>query len=195
MAFRPAIFALLFPCALQAQCPGASDLANGIRFAVDQSDSETFRDLGDGIVESIYTFGEGGGLRVLLAKGLYPVEFVDIEDGRLLPDTRATYTFPIPVGDMPLPAPGGGWDTEVTIFENGGFSTETQSYEFGQMGELTIRGCSYPMMRIEVTFAPDDGNSLDTLHYLPTLGISYLASSRYDGDEDRYIYHRIEAVE
>ena len=98
---------------------------------------------------------------------------------------------------MPRPVPGGEWTANVVIFENGSISTGVQSHRFGDLSEITLGDCRYSMIPVEVQYDNED-RSVDLLHFLPELGVSYLVGSAYGMDEerktDRYFYVDIEAV-
>ncbi len=177
-----------------AECPVAADLEAGIRFDVDEGDSEVFRSLRPGVVEAIYSHADGGATRTLLGQGVYLLELVEMAGKEPDPSTRMTYAFPQNAEDLPRPVPGSTAQFELLRNENGSLEREVQSYDFGPQARATFGACTYDMIPIEIRYSEDDSNTVDLLHYLPELGIAYFAGSTYDGTTDRYSYHRIEAV-
>ena len=151
----------------------------------------------DTMVEARYHFDETDGLRNLLAKGLYLAEVIDFSGDTLDPATRLTYSYPMDFAEMPLPTPGGNWNTGATVLGSDGMNVENQVYSFGQFTTLTIGACSYQMMPIEIRYPvqEEDTEAVDTLHWLPDLGLSYLAGSQQGQEVDRYDYVGISAVQ
>jgi hypothetical protein len=194
MRYLFAITLACAPLAALAQCPTAADLETGIRFSVDQDATETFRTVRPGVVEAIFSYEDGFASRNLLAKGVYLLEVVDIVDG--VPDmgTRTTFAFPRNAEDMPLPETGAPLQFDVVVNDAGAFNRESQDYVVGSRTQVTIGTCTYDMLPIDVSFDPSPDNTVERLHYLPALGIAYLAASTYDGGRDDYDYNAIEAL-
>lgn len=189
------LLAMLAGGAAARECPTAEDLAGGIRFHEATGETETFHRLPNGMVRSLYDLGDGDGSQATLAKGVYLVELIDRHGGEAVPGSRVTYVFPEKDGPLPDPAPGMRWDTEVVSFEGGRFTTEPQSYRVGDETTQTYGGCAYAVIPIEIHYAaPDQGGVYDVLHYLPALGISYLAEYHDEDNDTVYIYVNIEAL-
>ncbi len=181
----------LFPTVAMAACPTAEDLTDGIRFDVVGGDWEVFKRLNSNAIEARYFFGAGSGVRNLLAQGLYLVEFADFEDNDILHSTRVTYSFPLSLGDMPVPQENGGWNTKAVAFSlEDGFYTETHVYTFGTERTKVFGACSYKMLPIEIRYPIDgeDTGDVDVIHWLPELGIGYLAASKGEDYHDTYDY-------
>lgn len=178
-----------------AQCPTSEALAAGIRFGIDGGDTETFRSFAPGVIVSLYEAADPPASRVLLAQGVYLLDLIDIEDGKPQPGTRTTYSYPMKPPDMPVPQPGGSWSVTAAVFDMGDLRSEEQVYSFGAAATATYGTCRYDMVPITITYPGDTGDAVDVLHYLPSLGLSYLAQSTYDGTTDRYDYTSIEAVD
>lgn len=173
-----------------AVCPRATDLDHGIGFDIAGGEQEEFRRTGDHMIESRYYFDAESGARNLLAQGVYLVEVVDLEHDRPVPATRATYSYPLQPDQMPVPVPGARWDTGVVILSSEGISSETQVYTFGEMTRISFGDCTYDMMPIQIGYraGSESSEQVDLIHWLPELGISYLAGSVIDGQEDTYDY-------
>lgn len=181
-----------------AACPTGADLAGGIRLTDPDGITETFRQVQPGIVQGSYTLDDTTTVRNLLGQGVYLLEVVDLENGVPQPETRATYSFPLSPPEMPQPRPGGGWSTKVASLVQGAFETETQEYRFGALTTIAFGGCVYDMIPVEVRFPPDPSDYVDTAHFLPELGFSYLAESAFTEngvrDVQSYRYVTIEAI-
>lgn len=184
--------ALILPGLAAAQCPVAADLEKGIEIETVEGEVESFIRIDPHRVQSLLMYDEGAGTRILLGKGVYLLEVLDEEDGQPVVGTRATYTFPLPVADLPPITPGGGWSTKAAILDADGLSSEVQHYIFGAQARVTIGACSYDMIPIELRYRGEASEGdIDYLHYLPDLGISYLVRSYYGAHSDIYTYHTI----
>lgn len=191
------IFTLTSAMTAQAQttCPTAADMANGVRFHIVGGDSETFRQLPNSIVQAHYRLSPGETIRTLLAKGIYLLEVIEFENGKALFNTRTTYAFPLEPTDMPAPNPGNGWSTTVARLDKGELGQEVQVYNFGQVTTHTYGACSYRMMPIEIQYPEEkDSKRREVLHYLPELGLSYLAEYHDQDGSDVYTYINIEVL-
>ena len=179
----------------QTTCPTGADMTKGVRFHIVGGESETFRQLPNSVVEARYQLSPGEIIRTLLAKGVYLLEVIEFENGKALFDTRTTYAFPLEPTNMPAPNPGNGWSTTVAKLDMGELGQEVQVYSFGQMVTQTYGACSYQMMPIEIQYPEeDDSKRREILHYLPELGLSYLAEYHGQDGSDVYIYTNIEVL-
>jgi len=179
-----------------AACPTASDLEAGIRFDIAGGEWEVFTRLPNGIIASEFFLEPGLSSRTLLARGLYMVELIDLENGDFVPGTRSTFAFPVAQDDMPDPQAGGGWNLQVAVTEPEGFFVETQVYEFGAPQKQTYGPCTYDMIPVSFWFAEGeiDPELYDVLHYLPELGIAYLAEAKGGEYADVFNYVGISAM-
>ncbi|MEC3861017.1 hypothetical protein VK792_06945 [Mesobacterium sp. TK19101] len=180
--------------ALAADCPTVADMPQGVLFSIVGGDTDSYRSVAPGVVESIYTATDGFVVRSMLGQGTYLLELVDLLDGSPAMDTRTTYGFSMKPTEMPVPVPNGRWSAEVVILEAGELRNEIQSYSFGAKTVVTMGACSYDMIPIEIRYGPDNQTLLDVLHYLPALELAYFAASSYDGTEDVYDYYKIERL-
>ena len=179
--------------AAEAACPTADDMTRGIKFTSASGEYEAFHSVGADMVEGMFGLDSHQGSRTMLARGLYLVEVVAIENGKADPATRSTYSFPLPPSEMPLPVPDGGWSVTVATFADGRIGSEKQIYSFGQLTRQTYQACSYDMMPITIRYPDEnDPQRRDVLHYLPELGISYLAEFHDRDASDIYDYISIE---
>lgn len=191
----PIAFAMvLSPLASFAQCPSIADLEKGILFKIDTNHSELFRTLPSGVTEAIYSENGQPLTRTMLAKGVYLLELVDLENGTPIADTRVTYSFPQSSADLPDAQPETQFLATAAVLEGGNIRSERQVYNTGPLSSVAIGDCSYEMFTITITYPDDNANNSDVLYYLPALKIAYLAEATYDGNTDKYSYSGIEAV-
>lgn len=179
------------PGLLHADCPTGEDLASGIAFIGEHGEREVFTDLGDGMVTSSYRTADGYSAEALLAQGVYLIELLDLvgTEG----ESRTSYEFPMDVNDLQMPAPGETWDITVSVTDGSNNVFERQIYTYGAAEEHRYGGCSYEVIPFttEYSTAPE---VVETYHYLPALGLSYLYAYVDPTGESTYPYAEIEAL-
>jgi len=181
--------------AAQTACPTGADVDRGVRFHLATGETEVFRRLDSGIIESHFAYDGENSLRLLLAKGIYLLEVVEFNNEAAVSGSRVTYGFPLAPAEMPEPTAGGGWTVTVARLERGSLDSETQSYSFGNPTTQTYGACTYSMLPIEISYPLDtDSKRLDVLHYLPDLGLSYLAGFSDSESTVTNTYTAIEAL-
>jgi hypothetical protein len=184
----------LAPLAALAECPVAADLETGIRLS-DGEGSETFVRDSDLSVIATYEAEGAPPTQSLLAHGIYVMSNADLEDGTPVSGTEVTYVYPVNVPDLPLPIPGGTFETTVMRLGDGQMSNQRETYAFGEMTSVTIGACSFEMIPITARY-PDEGpDRYEVIHYLPELGFGYLAEYHDAQMDDIYTYTAIEAVQ
>jgi hypothetical protein len=191
---RLSVVLVLLSSAAEA-CPGGDALEHGIRFEIAGGETETFRRHGPHVVAATYAIAGGPVSQVLLAQGLYMIEAVDIQDGALVPPSRTTYTFEVEPGRMPRPVAGAVWHTRVTVSEGGDPMVEPQRYSYGAETQVSFGPCTYVMTPVEIRYPQAAEDTVEFIHYLPELGLSYLARTTWERGEERYHYLGIEALE
>lgn len=179
---------LAAPALAQEGCPVAADLAQGIRIDYDDGSTELFRTSGDpGIVAVLGTFEDGAGYRLELGRGVHLISFAPtLPDGS--PDVagRVAYDYGRAVEELPVPAPGGRFDTPVTATDSYGPRDEAQSQAYGEAEVLRIGGCSYDAVPVLIAYdTPND--YVEALHYLPGLGFGFLRWQEETGQPRREI--------
>lgn len=193
---KPSLFSLLaLPCAALADCPTAADLDRGILFHVAGGDTDLFRREGAETVRSVYRYAaEDAESHVLLGRGMYVLAYAEMQDGQPVPDGLMRYDFGRRPGDMPLPAPEGGWTADVEVTAAWGTEHELQIYSFGPLSQVSFGGCLYDMIPVIQSYRPDPLETVEFVNWLPELGISYLTRITDRAGEERYDYTGIEAV-
>lgn len=177
-------------------CPTAQDLERGIRFDLASAEWEVFTRTSDGLVQSDFHYGDGAGTRLLLAKGLYLLQIVDFDAQGVLSDTRQSFSYPLRPSEMPDPQPGGGWSVKAAVLGPEGLTEEVQVYDFGEMSQQTYGACTYAMMPITITYSVDGNQTMSTdfIHWLPELGLSFLAAFEDEQGLESYTYIGVRAV-
>lgn len=184
----------LAPLGVRADCPTAADLDQGIIFKSDVKYAELFRKLPSGIIETINSEDGKPTSRTLIAKGVYLLELIELENTNPLPSTRTTYAFPDAAADLPDPQPNQTFETTVAVWDRGEIRSEQQIYTSGALTSVTLGDCTYEMFPVTVTYVDGDRSDKDMLHYLPALKVAYLAATTYDNSTDTYDYFSIEAA-
>lgn len=179
--------------AARAACPTGADISAGIRFNTVDGEFETFRRLDNGLIQAYYGLDSHIGSRTLLARGIYLLEVVEMENGNADPTTRTTYSFPMPHDELPEPEPGVTWEVRAATYANGRIDSERQVYEFGTLSEKDYGGCRYAVQPITIFYpGENDPDRRDVIHYLPEFGISYLAEFHDRETNAIYEYTSIE---
>ena len=178
----------------QTACPTADDLARGIRVDRSGGYTEIFRSGGQGIIAvegSIdrkleYTLELAGGLQLLSYSG-------NVGE---TPDTEGdlTYDYGISHDDLPLPVPNGRWQSGVTVTAKSGPFSEPQLYAYGPLEQISIGTCPYAMISASIAYQ-NPQNYIETVQYLPDLGISILVRQGDDtSDPTEFTIQRIGVV-
>lgn len=186
-----ALLAAVFPAAASAQCPAGADLAAGIVFTGEHGEREVFTDLGDGMVTASYETGDGYSAKALLAHGVFLIELLDLvgTEG----ESRTSYEYPMEINEMEVPKPGGSWDVTVSVTDGQNNVFERQVYTYGAIETHGYGDCVYEVIPFtaEYSTAPD---VVETYHYLPALGLSYLYGYVDPMGESIYPYTEIRAL-
>lgn len=188
------IAALWAPMAL-AECPVAADLETGIRITTAEGDYEELKSFTPGTVVSHYYAKGALDSRVLLARGLYMIEFIPALEGALETGERDTYSYDYSPDKVPLPVVGKSLELPLVINESGTISEGLDVFEADPEIDVTYGDCSYRVLPIRQYFNVNDRETYDILHYLPDLGISYLARSFFPSGQEVHEYVTIEKME
>ncbi len=182
----------------QSDCPVRADLAGGIRFDIDGGDTETFTLVKPGLLRAIYSAAgndEGEVIEVLLAKGLYVVKLRDIADGKTVEGSLTILSFPLATSDLPDAVPGTTWNVSPAKRKDGDIRAERQEYAFGAPITKTYGACTYEVIPVDINYPDETGPYRDLVHYLPALGLSYLAGYTDNDGPVTFDYTGISAVE
>ncbi|WP_136441086.1 hypothetical protein [Pacificoceanicola onchidii] len=188
------LIAALWAPAAFAACPVAEDLKTGIRLTDKDGHYEILKSYTPGTVTSHYY--ENGALdsRVLLARGLYLVEYIEAEGGALSASGRDTYSYEFTPEKMPIPEAGKVLELPVVLNEGGDISSGLDVFEADPEITVTLGACAYRVLPVRQYFDKEDRQTYELLHYLPELGVSYLKTSFYSDGSDTYDYVAIEAT-
>jgi hypothetical protein len=175
-----AVLLCLAPTLGSAQnCPTAADLERGIRVDRSGGYSEFFRAGGQGIIavqgyidrKYEYDLELAGGLQLLSYSG-------NVGE---TPDTEGdlTYDYGTAISALPGPVPNGRWQSPVTVTAKSGPFSEPQLYAYGPLEQISIGGCPYAMISATIAYQ-NDNNYIETIQFLPDLGISVLVQQGDD---------------
>ena len=175
-----AIVSLGAAAAAQDGCATAADLARGVTLDFDDATSEVYRAAGPGIqtVEGRDDAGAYYGLRI--AQGTHLLEYFDIVDGQPDAGSRQEYDYGTAPADLPVPTPGGRFSAEVTVAASDGVRTEAQTQAYVAGEPLAVGGCTYDTVQAVIAYDTTD-NYIESVSYLPELGIGYLVWNESDG--------------
>lgn len=161
--------ALTLPAMAQTGCAVAADLGRGITVTFADGSTEIFRQAAPGIVQVTGDGSDGTRYGMQLAQGFHLLEWMPEGD----PSGRVAYDYGMPAAAMPLPQPGGGWTVPARVTDSGGARAEAQTHSYGPAQTLMIGTCGYTMIEATIAYATSD-NYVESIIYLPELGLSYL---------------------
>lgn len=187
-----AVLFCLAPTLGSAQnCPTADDLARGIRVDRSGGYSEVFRAGGQGIIAVQGYIDRKYEYDLELAGGLQLLSYSGNVGETPQPDDGLTYDYGLPLADLPGPVPNGRWQSAVTVTGIDGPFSEPQLYAYGPQEQISIGGCPYAIISATIAYQ-NDNNYIETIQFLPDLGISVLIQQGDDsGPPTVYTIDRI----
>ena len=168
--------ALTGPAMAQGDCPVAADLATGIRFGIENDETEVFTRISPTRLRSVYSTAPGSGSEVILARGLYVLQVRSFDNWKPDAESMISHVFPMPDAELPLPVPGTTWEVIPTKTDGGDTTKDRQLYTHGQSFSKTYGTCAYDVIPVTIRYPDLPGDYHETVHYLPELGLSYLAA-------------------
>lgn len=170
-----------------AACLGPTDLSRGIVVTFDNGDTARMQRMGDGLIEIIETYADGGSVwRFRARHGVYFVEESELDPrGNPYPGSLLVIDYGLDMATLPVPVPGGSWSGEtVNIFDDGYRRPEVATYSFSTDAPLMLDGCDYEVVRVDVRYDwPDEGGMTLQYAFLPAIGTAALIMSQLDGDD------------
>lgn len=162
-------------------CATMADLATGI--IVDYADgiSETYRSIAPGVSS---VDGRDGSLQIYrleIAQGTHLLNYVEYYDGQADETTRQVYDYGMAPTSMPVPTDGGRFSPQVTVTWQGDARGEFQVQAYAAGDPLVLGACTYQTVDAVIAYETDD-NYIESITYLPELGIGYLEWSGTDGN-------------
>lgn len=177
--------------AAQSSCPTANDLARGIRVDRSGGYSEVFRAGGQGIVAVEGFIDRQLEYALELSDGLQLLSYTGNVGPSPVTDDAMAYDYGVPHADLPLPTPNGRWQSAVTVTLNGETYPEPQLYAYGPLDQIMIGSCQYDMISVTIAYQ-NDANYIETVQYMPDLGIAVLVRQGDDnGDPTEFTIDRI----
>jgi hypothetical protein len=192
LSLVPALFPL---AAAAADCPVAADLDHGIRFTANGgADVEDQMRQGKA-VRFLYT-GTDGRVGGTVAFGLYQTATWTVKSsGGLDPDNWARYVFSLPATGFPDPSAGGVTTLTVETTDANTSWTEQIRYEFGAPRPVTIGGCGYTGIAVDIFYLASDPIWHERRLYLSELGTSVAVLVGERGAEKSYPLETIERLQ
>lgn len=174
------VLALLGAPALQAACPGPTDLATGIVATTSDGQVEVHKIAARNIVQVDirYNDGTGDGSVMQFGHGLYLRNVIPIEGGVLRLNQQEKFASDATLRAWQAPAPSSQWSNQRS---DGGAASA------GPVFAVKIGKCTYDGFDVTLTFA-DDPNYVEIYTYVPALGIGLLTNIIEGGTRDRYRY-------
>lgn len=178
-----AALAVMVTGTASAQCVTAENLARGILFDRQGAGTTSAIALGGGVVQVNYDYGRDGYAdRRDMAMGLYETALSSVSAP---PDVIGVWSERTEsrdfAGRFPAPEPGRTWETTITMrWEISDFSGMPQSgrdraaavYAFLEPMEVTVSGCAYQVIPVEVRMAWDEFDYTRRYAYFPAIGVA-----------------------
>lgn len=177
-AFALCAFLVAGPALAQGSCPTGTDLDRGIRIEFPDGTSETYRRVGEGVVNVLGRETDGHTYTMSLGRGFHLLSWEAQGD----PGSRIAYDYGVAPESLPLPAPGTRWRTAVTVTTVDGTRQEPQTHAYGALTPVTIGGCTYRSIESIIAYATKD-HYAESVIFLPDLGFGYLLWNEADGME------------
>lgn len=187
MILRPLLLCCLATPAL-AECPTADDLATGIRATMSDGTFEDVTTHSAGVLEMIGNYEDGYVSRFLLGQGTYVLESSEMEDGKIVADSRVTYSYSVNATEMPVPSPNARWKGKTAGRDFDGFFQEEQVHSWGELTRATYGDCSYDLIIGYIDYVGDGYEFREEIHYLPELGLGLLAAYTEENDDYDEVY-------
>lgn len=186
-----ALVAMASPGLALADCPEAADLASGIAFIGAHDEREVFTAQGGDMVSSTYRTADGYASEALMAHGVFLIELLDLvgTEG----ESRTSYEFPMEINEIALPEAGGEWDVMVSVTDGENNVFEKQFYTYGARETHSYGDCAYEVIPFTAEYSTA-ADVVETYHYLPELGLSYLYGVLDPTGEATYPYLEVEAL-
>lgn len=178
-SFIAVLFCLLPSFGLAQNCPTANDLTQGIRVDRSGGYTEYFRRGGQGIIVVQGYIDRKYEYDLELAAGLQLLSYSGNVGETADAEGDLTYDYGAAIDTLPGPVPGGRWKSAVTVIAKSGPFSEPQLYAFGPLEQINIGGCPYAMISATIAYQ-NDNNYIETVQYLPDLGISVLVQQGDD---------------
>jgi len=170
----------------QTACPTAADLTRGILLEYSTGGHEVYRPVAEGVVVVNGVDQAGRLYRLELAQGAMLLLYEDVIDGVPDPMTRLRYDYGLPPAQMPVPVPGGGWSSDVTVDDGRRGYDEPQTVTWGKTRTVSIGSCSYQAFDITIAYETAD-KYLERLTYIAALGLGFLTYREAEGTEPETI--------
>ena len=174
----------------EAECLTKDDLAGltSVVYEGDQVENFMPAPAQPFLTMSVEIFPDGFSSVYLLTHGDFLQEKGEYQDDAVVSGSTIPYDYGIEDTGLPVPVPvpGGGWQTDVTVIDGGGDYDEPQTVTWGKARTVSIGSCSYQAFDVTIAYATDD-NYLERLTYIAALGLGYLVYREAEGTEPETI--------
>lgn len=182
--------ALLVPVAALADCP--QTLASGIALVFDDgTHSRLTPGAAPGVVIEHTRFDGGDdGYNVQSHHGLFDIELIDVEGGRLVAESAQKSQYRAGLPEIPQEGTQ-GLALEVDVSAGRDRFERRLVVSSGSYGPVDLAGCSYQAMPVTLEWNDPDEQNLSFHLYVPALGTAILIG--YEDAEGREDY-RVESI-
>ena len=164
----------------QSACAVAGDVQRGVHLDFADGSRETYREIAPSILSVDGTAGAVTHFRLEVAHGTHLLSYVAITDGAPDEPSRQTYDYGADPAALPVPAAGARFNVEVTVTSDVGVRREDQLQAYVEGAPLRLAGCTYAAIDVLIAYDTQD-NYIESIRYLPDLGIGYLMWNQSDG--------------
>jgi len=174
-----------------ADCPVRADMGRGVDVRMEDGIIDTYRAGGAGIViAESPPDGDGVVVQTELGQGTYVLALTDIVDGKPDIDTQYTFSFGRDPTDLPVPRPNTKSSFKTNVRIDGDRFVETLVVSWGAATTITYGDCRYEMIPGEFIYDSVGYQAVETVHFLPELGIGILYTL-YDNTDDTPDLHQV----
>lgn len=165
----------------QQSCPGPDDRNKPIRIVFEDQTVEVYRPQTDMVTRIEGYDGPEPVYTIDVVHGTHMLSYVSIVDGTPDPGSQIVYDYGVPLSQMPVPSPGGRWQVDASFADADGTQAEAQAQAYGPLQSVQIGACIYDAFDVFIAYDSPDAY-METLIYLPALGLAYLYTSQTADD-------------
>ena len=174
------------PTLAQTVCPTAADVAKtGVLITFEDEVSEVHQEISAGQIQIDYMSPDYQG-QSLYAHSVYALSFATIEDGHIVPGSVWVFSYVAGNDTLPIPEPGGSWESQSAYRIDGSIETEIVQHTWGESTSIQIGDCTYDAVPVRIDFDGDFYDHTEEMLFMPDLGTAILLAYE-DGDgRDEY---------
>lgn len=192
--FAVAVGFLASPAVAVAACPTHADLENGIRFS-GPNDSEVHTRAPRGMVVTLTDpDADGFSYRAMMVHGVHVVQLSEFDGGSVMLGSTWRFGYPGGIEALPVPTPGGTWESDVAALNNFSFDIETISHVWGAEIDYVLSGCTLRGVPVRVTYDSEGFQSVEDYVYLPEVGTALLLRYSDPDGANTYTFDAFEVL-